>query len=128
MGENTAFCDLFDSQSVYIYLGKTAGEACCLCGGSDFQVVSPSEVPSDEPSHAPSTSAAPGGVTLAPSACNDVVGWELVVDGISFGIGCDDVVGTDTNGDNFDNCDSGGSDGNGQTALAACCLCGGGTH
>lgn len=130
IGENVAFCDLFDSNSVYIYEGKTAGEACCICGGSDFQLVAPSEVPSDEPSHAPSISGAPGGVTLAPSGCTDADGWEVVINGLSFGIGCDDIAGTDTNGNDFNNCSSSGSasDANGQTANQACCACGGGTQ
>lgn len=45
----TDFCAGFDQ-----YEGKVIAEACCFCGGSDFQLVAPSLNPTDSPSKDPS--------------------------------------------------------------------------
>ena len=46
------WCGLYNTQPPYN--GKVITEACCFCGGSDFQLVAPSLNPTDSPSQEPS--------------------------------------------------------------------------
>jgi len=144
MTDNIHFCTLFMSDDRYVYQGKDVSEACCLCGGSNFQIVAPSEIPSLFPSAEPSQSQAPTfngpsnvpSISLhpsdfpsnAPSLCINEPGWKInTTQGFIFNIGCDDMV----KPDGSLRCDESLIDTSpyyGKVAYEACCICGGGDH
>ena len=118
------YCSLFLSDDAYFFGGKAVNEACCVCGGSRFQSIQPSKVPSSAPSLLPSVSLSPtlNGVarTDSPTVCTDVADWKVVYNGQAYDIPCVDIPdGT---------CDTLTESYNGRTAAQACCKCGGGTH
>ena len=144
MTDNINFCTLFMSDDRYSYQGKDVSEACCLCGGSDFRIVAPSEIPSLLPSVEPSQSQSPTfngpsdvpSISLhpsespssAPSACEDEPGWKIMTkNGSVFNIGCAAMV----KPDGSLRCDESLIDTlpyYGKVAWEACCVCGGGDH
>ena len=144
MKDNTSFCNFFLSDNRYVFQGKDVSEACCLCGGSDFQFVAPSELPSDKPSILPSESLqptfnGPSSVpseslypsqepSTAPSICIDEPGWKInTTKGFVFDIGCEDM----DKPDGSSRCEEsleGSKPYFGKVAYEACCTCGGGDH
>jgi hypothetical protein len=144
MTDNVNFCALFMSDDRYIYQNKDVSEACCLCGGSDFRMVAPSEIPSLLPSAEPSQSQSPTfngpsdvpSISLhpsnfpssAPSDCEDEPGWKIMTNhGSVFNIGCAAMK----KPDGSLRCDESLIDTlpyYGKVAWEACCVCGGGDH
>jgi Periplasmic protein TonB, links inner and outer membranes len=156
MGNKTSYCDIFGTDSRYFFEGKSVGEACCLCGGSDFQTIAPSESPSFKPSISSSPSmvpsqqptlsfhptvnsnvpsASPTFITAPPSECIDEPDWRVVLNGVVYDeLGCDSIAGVDAQGNDFNNCDDAFTENFppnselGKVAETACCACGGGQH
>ena len=124
-----SWCDAIAAIDDHANNGKSISEACCYCGGSDYQTIYPSKAPSSTPSLSSVPSIHPTGSDQHPSehpsnqptGCVDFPDWYFNID---TGLGCDDLaIAPDSLCVTF-----GDIDYNGRTASLACCVCGGGDH
>ena len=114
--ENSYYCQLYNGQ--YKNFGKTANEACCICGGGDHKSAIAIGVPSGSPSVSVPPTASPKPTDIA-TVCRDDPGWTD-----SFYDGCDVFDSKPY----FCNWYAGAYINFGKSCSEACCICGGGDH